>query len=440
MLNKNSNKRNKKPHNKIKKVGRAFYFINFGIVLLINLTFLTCIGFKFKSLLSIKIIPLTILKIILTILTIKSFAIILINLSLIAFVKKYESVVTDGSIRTSCATGTPGSGKTSSMMSEKYLQAKESSRRLTYEYWLYKFTPDKKLSLSELAHKKEVVEAYEYYEKQNTISCLWSNVGCQDDSGRLANKLTVDHLLQKEKLPYLAVEFWDEIGNDFPAQTTTPLMLQPLSDQCRFIRHYFDGYLGFTEQDFSKTFIDVRRNTAEIKYFTKQEWALKPKLLITIYNKLKDKCVKDLVKSQKYKIDSVKYLKLQNKIKRRNKLLRKIMKPLKALINSIGFRKYSVQYLEKSVSNDPKLKDKTTFYLPSTLYLKYDERFYRNKYKAKDKELKADKFESLTYLETDLLERDNILKNENINAKVTKIKENKEIAKIVNKQLKEENK
>ena len=424
----------------LKFLGRTYYIRFLLLILTLDFIVLLTTGFNYKKLFVWGInLVFTIPLVLLTIYTIG-----LVTANLIAHngVKDYKAKIENSSVRARCNEAPPGAGKTSEAISASYILSQKAHKELTYLYWYYLSKDDKKLPPSQLAQKKEVVQAYEYYEKENTIPCLWSNTTLKDEQGRKSNKLTIAHLLQIEKLPYKSVLVWDEISNDFPARVSKE-SLEPLADHAKFIRHYYDGYLIYTEQDSKNAFIDVRRNTGEVRYYIMQEWFLKPKFLFKVFEYFQLKNTQELVKASKYQFGSKPYLMLVNKSKFKSKLFANLMARLKRYINYIGYRKYyyTLSGTQTSSVTEASVKDVNqgcvkSFYLPSCLMVQYDERYFRNKYLAKDKEFTASKFNAMYLVEQDLVEREMQIKQFKLNAKLEKEMQRIELNEAIKKERK----
>lgn len=392
-----TNKSDKKPTPKkdiLKSIARAYYFIILALLLAIDYIYLKTqnfnVIFSFKTILIFAPTVILIFK-------------VLKNIRCIIKTNQHIQEVEETDVRTSVASGAPGAGKTSSKVFDAVVKAKRMWEELQYQYWLVLSLKDENLTAEELKDKHDIIEAYEFYNSQNTIPCLWSNIPVWVD-GKKANRLTKAHLLQKKKLPIYSVLFNDEIGNDFEAQPKTSAKLKPLELMGRFIRHFFDGFWSFTEQEFSKAFIGVRRTTGSNRYYMRQEWILKPKFLLWLYNKLKYRYTKEVRNANDYTYQSNTYEKLIKSATLSSQKHAKFMRKFKRFINCIGYRKYTFKELgniENGVVSTDKQR-KGTFFVPSCLNCKYDDRCYRMLYKAKDKVVEPSKFQKNILTEEDL--------------------------------------
>lgn len=400
----NSDKIPKKKRDWLKWFARRHYIFNFTFVVILDLILLLTIGFNFNKL--IISIPLMILTIPFTFFTITALINLTLNATIAALVKKHNHEILSQRSRVDFRKGPPGSGKSTQTIYEAVILAKHCEEELTFKYWFYLGYPEHKLSDFQKEEKREVIEAYEFYQKENTIPCLWTNVPVTDEQGRKSNKLTSKHLLQQEKLPYLSVLFNDEIGSEFEAKRGgNNKDLKPLSLMGRFIRHFIDGFWRLTEQDEKKSFIDIRRVVERVVMCLSQTWVLKPIILDAIYNKIKAHYIRKTQKLNIYKINSRTYNKLQKKIYKTSKINSTWLKKFKYYLSCVGYRKYLVEEREYNESGDSILSSKLkTFYTPSCLNVTYNDRCFKALYKAKNKKLKASKFKSNVLTDEDIQE------------------------------------
>ena len=388
----NPDKKERPKKDIIKWLARRHYINLFILTVILDLILLISIGFNF-TLFSVSI-PLVILTIPFGILTFCSTESLIRFCICVRSVKAYIKQVLTIRSRVDFRKGPPGSGKSTQTLYEAVILAEKCWQELTYKYWEYKGLKEEELSDFEKIEKREVIEAYEFYQNAGTIPCLWTNVPCKDEYGRYANRLTRKHLLQEEKLPYLSVLFSDEIGSEFEAQKgKSDKELKNLSLLGRFIRHIFDGYWRLTEQDEKKSFIDIRRVVERVVLCISQTWVMKPLILDKIYNHFKNKRVKQTNEIYKYKKNSNTYNKLQLKTFKTSKRHSWFMRKLKHYINCVGFRRYVVEEREYNESDGTILSSRQkTFLTPSCLNVKYNDRCFHNIYKCKDKQLKPSRF------------------------------------------------
>ncbi|MGN1208293.1 MAG: hypothetical protein ACI4TI_02390 [Christensenellales bacterium] len=405
----NPDKKPKPKKDWIKWLARRHYLNKFLLIVILDLTLLISIGFNFK--LWYVSIPLIIVSVPFGFFTAWALLDLIKNSAYIAFVKKHNNDILTQKSRVDFRKGPPGCGKSTQTLYEAVILAEKCWEELTYKYWLYKGIDEKKLSEFQLNEKSEVIEAYEFYQREGTIPCLWTNVPCKDDKGRRSNRLTKDHLLQKEKLPYLSALFSDEIGIEFEAQKgKVDKELKNLSLFGRLIRHFTNGFWRLTEQDEKKSFIDIRRVVERVVLCLSQVWVMEPKILNKFYKKLVAKRVKQTNKIYEYKENSKTYNKLQKGVYKSSKKHSLFMKRLKHYIKCVGFRKYTVEERETNESDGQIIYSKLkTFYTPSCLNVNYNDRCFHNLYKCKDKKLKPSRFtcDHLTDEDADLMLKEN---------------------------------
>lgn len=400
----NPDKKKKPKRDWIKWFARKHYLNCFLTCLILDLIILLCIGFNFTKL-QVSI-PLIILCVPLGFMNFVSITSLIRYSLILRLVKKHNNEILNQRSRVDFRKGPPGCGKSTQTLYEARVLAQKCEDELTYKYWNYLGTDDSKLSAFKRQEKKEVIEAFEFYQREGTIPCLWSNVPCTDEFKRKANRLTSKHLLQEERLPYLSVAFNDEIGSEFEAQKgKTDKKFKNLSLFGRFIRHFIDGYWRLTEQDEKKSFIDIRRVVERVVMCLTQQWIMKPIFLDKIYSFFKNKRTNLTKKMTEYKIDSNTYNKLKGKVFRTSKRTSGFMRKFKHYIDCVGFRKYTVEEREYSESEDKILKSQLkVFYTPSCLNINYNDRCFHNLYKCKDKELKPSHFKEDFLTDEDIKE------------------------------------
>ena len=369
-------------------LGRSYYIILFILALILDITVLIKIFLNFNYIF---------LTIPLTIFSVYSYISFARNMAMIALNKTYtESLIEQP--RAQCSSGAPGAGKTSNEAYKTVVLAKQQWKILQEEYFYYCNVKRDNLSKSEQDHYDEVVQAYNFeMNSKNKIHCLWSVIEIKDANNPniKSHSLTKAHLLQKVRLPYRAVLFVDEIGSLFPAtKGKSEPEIEKLSIFARWIRHFLEAFLTFTEQDFLKTFIDVRRVTGSVKYFEQQKWVLKPRFLLWLYKCIFSLVTFPFVMMKYYKQDTKRYAKQQKKLKRRCKLFRRPLKWLRKLISCIGFRHYIYEEQARETggkreenNNKNVRRDIHHIYLPSPLNCKYDDRAFKNAYEPIEQEL-----------------------------------------------------
>ncbi len=388
----NPDKKPKPKRDWIKWFARRHYLNKFILMLILDLILLISIGFNFM--LWYVSVPLIIVTIPFGFFTAWTIIDLIKYSAYCALVKKHNNNIKNQKSRVDFRKGPPGCGKSTQTLYEAVVLADMCWQELTYKYWLYKGLKEKQLTNFQKQEKAEVFEAYEFYQKENTIPCLWSNVPCKDDQGRKANRLTKAHLLQEKKLPIYSVLFSDEIGIEFEAKKgKIEKKLKNLSLFGRLIRHFTDGYWRLTEQDEKKSFIDIRRVVERVVLCLNQTWVMEPVILNKFYKKLVAKKIKQTNKIYDYVEGSETYKKLQAKVEKSSKRQALFMKRLNHYIKCIGFRKYTVEEREINESDGKIINSQTkTFYTPSCLNVNYNDRSFHNLYACKDKKLEPSVF------------------------------------------------
>lgn len=265
--------------------------------------------------------------------------------------------------------GRPGGGKTSSLFYDMKILADLMWAKICREYKLLEpylneiqFWPQK---IKEDA--LEIIEAFNFYTNSGTYPCLWTSAPAFVD-GVPANRITANHLLQREKLPYGAVVVLDEVSLILPQDLFRNRLIE-LKEMAKFPRHLGDFHFATTEQGKTNMLKDFRDSAAENKCMVEQRWILKPNILIWIYNFLLD----HITKLTKY---STVFFRVFNSIN-----------------NSIGYRKY-IYY--DAGTEDREIQGKLkSFILPPYLNITYDSRAFKNAYRCKDQKLKVSSWNNL---------------------------------------------
>lgn len=286
--------------------------------------------------------------------------------------------------------GVPGSGKSSSMCNDALIMAEMAWRQICYEYFLIQrhiWKP--KENRSSEWDKRSICECYEFYiSHPEYIPCLYSkreNV-IFDNKGRRSQIVTLDHLQGKRKLLYRAVIAYDEIGKDLPAMTkfideqNKDVNLKEISDFMRYLRHYGNFKVIFTEQDVNNMFIGNRRVTGQNIYFIEQKNVLRPK----IFELLKYFHIWLISKIQsKHKNKFTKILSV---------IFSKYILGFDNFLSSLGFRKY--KYKIGGNSDKSLVKEKNgSFVLMPHLNCHYDNRSGKFDYKSANNDYFVDNSE-----------------------------------------------
>lgn len=374
--------------------GRAYNYINFTIVALIDVYYLTKISFN---------LVFCVEAVLLGLLTLATFTRFIQNVYYSSRKKHYDYSCLYNLERLACAFGVPGCGKTSSMYYTAVRLARHLWRELKREYWQIMCKLNLETRTSFTVHEKEVINAYEFYKQSPYIPCLWSKDPIKVGK-RYAHAISKDQLMLKENIPYASVLMIDELGDIFPAgKGPSQAEEKPMLKLGRFVRHYFNGYFLFTEQSTSGFLKRLRVLTGTNRQLNKKQvWVGKPLLLIAIYNLLFSLIDWDMFKLHLFKRGTKAYNNIYKQLKFSSKLFSRFMKSFWRLIKNIGFRKYSyVMKLNEELSS--KVDEKGTFYLPSSLNCTYNERSHQGEYACKDMKPVLRGFESLV-LSSDKLE------------------------------------
>ena len=268
--------------------------------------------------------------------------------------------------------GVPGSGKSSSMCNDAVIMADMAWRQICYDYFLIQrhIWKPKTSTRSAEWDKRAICECYHFYKDHpQYIPCLYSkkeNV-IFDNKGRHSQIVTLDHLQGKRKLLYRAVIAYDEIGKDLPAMTkfiddqNKDVNLKDVADFMRYLRHYGNFKIIYTEQDVNNMYIGNRRVTGENIYFVEQKTILRP----VIFDKIKYLNVLLVSKIQS---------RHDNKLtKTLSVLLSKYLIGFDNFCSYLGFRKF--KYLSGGNTQKNLVKDsKGSFILLPHLNCYYDDR------------------------------------------------------------------
>lgn len=265
--------------------------------------------------------------------------------------------------------GVPGSGKSSSALVYAYIMSQKVWRDLRRKYWLYKNNP-KRLFKDKVsaANWQDIQSAYLFWARHpEAIPCLMSNIALED-RGRKTMQLTKQHFLQEKRIPYGTVLYGDELDKLFPALASQTKEeregLEPLRQLAGFTRHFGDFRWVYTTQQSEKVWTGVRDSVAINEYMYSQEWVCRPALFLEIYDFIMRRVEKRSFPPSKF--------------------LARFMWGFNDLIRKIGFRHYRSEMGGNMQRENVKLKSETVEYAaPSRLPLEYDDRTFRNSYKAK---------------------------------------------------------
>lgn len=277
--------------------------------------------------------------------------------------------------------GAPGCGKSSSGLYEAVVMARKMWADLRWRYFKMAAKKNKPPDWAEVEH------SYNYFKNSNCVPCLLSNIPVMVD-GRYTTFVSKEHCEQRERLPAHCVLFLDEVGAMLSVDTAKQRMSDNesadaainVSDFFRLCRHFGNWRIICTEQDSENIYIDVRRVVSKNEYMLSQRWVLKPYLFLALFLPLRALAIR-INRGQKYCAPPLVFL--------------------ERLCKSIGFRKY--RYLtENNTERAAGMETgKRTFYLPSLLNFKYDERTFRNFYKCKEQQITPHIFDNLVLEDTD---------------------------------------
>lgn len=238
----------------------------------------------------------------------------------------------------------------------------------------------------QLERFEEVKTAYEYYMSHpDRVPCLFSNIPITVD-GRKASAFTVDHLIQKKRLPAYTAVFVDEISHmvDKWLCKKQSSETDDLAAFFRFFRHFFGNgcRLIATEQDAGNVLKDLRRVMVSNEYILDQETVLGPTLLIRSLERRRRKLVKWALHPKKSKRITVRFVDKYKALEKR--------------VQAIGFRRYRYVSLGNT-EHDFVPHTEMTVYTPAALNFYYYNRTFERLYKRRgDGEISARVFGSDT--------------------------------------------
>ncbi len=275
--------------------------------------------------------------------------------------------------------GTPGAGKTSSTVFDAVCMAYKQWRELKFKHWLnmgLKRSILKSSDKNKIKEYNDVEEAYSFWKESKAIPCLMSNTPIKA-KGRYVARLTMEYIRQEKKIPYMTVLFFDEVGNELGNEKSNKKgELITTSEFFRYCRHFGEFHILSCEQDAGNIFINMRRVVAENRYMLEQKAMLKPTVLKFIFNVLKS-------------------IFLFFNAEHHAKVFARFMYNFGKFINACGYRYYKYRTTGNMEAKINQKGKKGSFVLPAPLNCEYDERSWRNEYKAKDKPLDLTIFESL---------------------------------------------
>ncbi|MCL2061150.1 MAG: zonular occludens toxin domain-containing protein [Firmicutes bacterium] len=292
--------------------------------------------------------------------------------------------------------GSPGCGKSSSGLYEAVVMARKMWSDLRWRYFKFVKKKDKPLDWNEIEF------SYNFFKNSNAVPCLLSNIPIMVD-GKYTTFVSKEHCEQRARLPAHCVLFLDEVGAMLSVDTAKQRMGDEnedmqnavnVSDFFRLCRHFGNWRIICTEQDSENIYIDVRRVVSKNEYMIQQKWVLKPYAFLALLLPLKALAVRFV----HWGNDSTRKGRIFGK-------LQKVLTPslifLEKICKAIGFRKYLYLTENNTERASGMETGKRTFYLPSLLNFKYDERTFRNFYKCKDETITPYVFDNLILEDTD---------------------------------------
>lgn len=225
----------------------------------------------------------------------------------------------------------------------------------------------------------EVKQAYRYYASHpDRVPCLFSNIPLQ--VGRLkVSRLTVEHLLQKKRLPAYTAVYADELGHLIDKWLVTERNddTDALAELFRFFWQFFGNGTRFigTEQDSSNVLKDMRRVMVSNEYILGQERILQPRLLLWLLDRKRRRLYTHM--PSRPAVD--KY------------------KRFETLVKSIGFRRYRYVSLGNT-EHDFGSQETVTVYTPAALNYTYYDRTFERLYRCRQSRgrITADAFDTDT--------------------------------------------
>lgn len=366
-------------------LGRLYFVNMFLMTIIIDIIYLACFNFQFNFGNIGFLIGFIILAIITVCGLVKLITSIVYNFKLNFF----KDNIFDFLERVCTFSGVPRCGKTSSSVYMAVLLAKKNWHELKREYWQIMSLPFEELSKEIKENKDEIIKAYNYFQSniKTRIPCLYSFCAIYK-KGRQSYELTKKMLLKEEPLMYKSVIVVDEISSLFPNQnqwkgTDKKENFLKVADFGKYIGQYIDGYMLFTEQNFGNSFKNLRDVCGlELHYPKSQKWVCRPTFLLAVYNVLFSLFDWYFWEMEVMKPESKHFYNAEKALFRSSKRFGRFMNWLWRLIRSVGYRKYSYQMLSLTNGKDNSAIKEGTFYLPSPLNARYNDRYFRNKYEC----------------------------------------------------------
>ena len=237
----------------------------------------------------------------------------------------------------------------------------------------------KRAAQTEYRRKRRIVLRANAQETRGCIWCLWSNIPIRVGNC-MSLRATADYLVQLKPLPVFSILFWDEIGNTLAKMGFTQVEItQFIEELFRYPRHYGEFRIIMTEQEGTNVLNVTRKNVAFMDFYTRPQEKVMTPLLFKLIHKLIDWWLS----VRKYKV--------------RSRLLDLIYLWAKDMERNIGFCKFfPMQVGNQEQAGAGKILSKVkTRYAFATLNAEYDDRTYREGYKAKNKPISGEIWEKL---------------------------------------------
>lgn len=294
--------------------------------------------------------------------------------------------------RASTFEGVPRSGKTSTINNFGYILAKRQWTKLQRDYWKCMHINYENLPEEVKDNYEEIIESYRFFIKHidTHIPCLYSITTIYDGENRRSYELEKGHLMQQIRLPFMSVWVCDEISYLLPNSLVKSKdgLVEDIKNQFRWIGQFTESYALCSDIRMGDAFLGVRSVCgANFTLTKKQKWVLKPKFLSAIIRTYYEFIDLNLWFYSILKHGSKPYYKVEYSLLKSSRRSSKFISWLEKLKNNVGYRKYT--YLkngnkEGNASENQVLSKTGTYYLKSCLDIKYNDRFYRNLYKAKN--------------------------------------------------------
>lgn len=304
-------------------------------------------------------------------------------------VEKFEDSIQPFTNALTVAHGPPGSGKSSSTGYTFVVSARIMEFELKWKYKTMSFRAAEIEAGDNEQLKRDwhnVKESYEFYSAHNGAWCAAANVP-MTIKGKYVYELEYEHSTMEKRLPAYTVLYYDEAGAIFDnlmhrkkGAKNDPYKILSVSDFYRLIRQF--GYCAYMcEQSETGIFKDIRNITAVNRSYTSQIGVGRAKMLIKIYEKIRERYV---------------YGKKGN-LNMGPKMFKFVVK-LKYLIDHIGFRRYVYRDLgnTESIASSYTISGQKLMYLPAPLNYKYDDKCFRNLNEALLRDISLDIWEVMT--------------------------------------------